>query len=144
MKTKILFIFLGIFIFTGIFGFVSTSEVLINTNSSVNHAPMFINNTLVIPNFVEVNKPYVFKAPVYDPDADSITINWFLDSDLVSTIDEYIFTGVSKDIYNFRNISVIVSDGKLSKSLNFSVFVSPQATLGGRRGGGGKIPKVKS
>ncbi len=136
MKNKILILtILGIFILIGIFEFGGTSETIMD--SSKNHAPMFINNTLIIPNFAEVNKPYVLKAPVRDLDGDSVTIKWYLDSEIVSTNKDYTFVGESEDIYTFHNLSVVISDGELSRSLDFNLFVSPKATAPPTIGSGG-------
>ncbi len=127
MKKRILFGFLVVLIFASMLNLVSAQE---------NRAPIF-TATPAIPNFVEVGNSHTFKVQVSDPDGDSIAIKWYLDSVLVSTTDEYNFIGISEYVYTFRNISVIISDGQLNNSIEFSVFVSPKAVPPPVGGGGG-------
>ena len=68
-----------------------------NTNESINHAPIFIGIPVIPSTIIEGNS-HVFRVQVSDPDGDPVTIEWYFDSELVSTTDEYNFTAVTSGV----------------------------------------------
>ena len=107
-----------------------TFYVNLTEESYINHAPVFIS-ALEIP-FMKEGDSHVFEVQVYDPDDDSVAIEWYLNSDLVSTTNQYNFTAVSAGVYT---IMIVISDGKLNNSIESNINV---AASGGGGGGGAK------
>jgi len=90
-----------------------------------NNAPIF-TATPAIPSSILEGQSHVFKVQVYDADGDPIEIKWYLDSELVSTTNEYNFTSDYAGVYT---IKVVISDGELSNFLEFNVRVGKQTRI---------------
>lgn len=114
-------------------GSASVSAFPINLTVSQGNVAPTIDTSSDAPGNVTVGKSYLFTITKSDSDGDSMTLQWYVDGELIS--------GATGDSYSYyaddaggHNISVIVSDGSLttSKVWTFTVAAAGSVTETGR------------